>query len=253
MRAAGRKSGRPTRPKPQVAEVAWLLSKVQLAVVQGRYIEPPRNNALHHLMRLKQVDPTGKRLAEAQTSMASTLQKRADEFWRKGATDAARPLYRLVLLLDPDDAQAKRRIRVPDAGPKQASATRTAPRRASTDPGRSRQLVLVGQEMVRQGKLSDAQTRFQEAVEANPRNTGAYTGLATVAFERAKYDQTVTLARRVVRMNPRAVKGHILLGDAYFKLLRRNEALKAWQQVLKLDPKNRIASNRIERLKHSSM
>jgi len=242
---------RPRRPEARLAEVAWLLSQVQLAVVEGRYITPPGRNALHVLMQLKQVDPSGERLAQAQQNMTRTLRTRAEELWQAGKREDARPLYRLVLLLDPADSVARRRSQGPDAGPgtvttKVARAPREEPR---VDAEHARLLVKEGHLLLRLGNLEQAQGRFRQAVQANPGDAGAYLGLATVAFEQASYARAVELARQVVRMNPHGIQGHILLGDAYFKLLRHTEARAAWEQALKLEPGNARVSRRIQRLR----
>jgi len=254
--ASGR-AGR--RPEARVAEVAWLLSQVQLAVMEGRYISPPKRNALQLLVRLKQVDPSGRRLAEAQQKMTRTLLDRAQQLWQGGKQDQARPLYQLVVLLDAKDALARRRSRAPDAGAGQPTGATTAkgpartpsPDKERVDAEQARRLVAQGQRLLRIGKLEQAQSRFRQAVEANPNDSSGYAGLATVAFERASYSRSVELARQVVQMNPRGVQGHILLGDAYFKLMRYNAAREAWEHVLKLDPQNARASRRIERLKQT--
>jgi serine/threonine protein kinase/tetratricopeptide (TPR) repeat protein len=241
------------RPKAQLAEVAWLLSRFQLAVFEGRYVSPPNDNALRHLNRLKQVDPTGRHIAEAEQNMSRKLRQRADEAWRKGDRETARPLYRLVGLLDSSDAVAKQRSRALDAGPapraKRAAAAAPAKEERSVDPARARQLVSEGRALLRKGKLSDAEIRFREAVSANPRSSRAYTGLATLAFERGNYLDTVQLARRVLRMNPREVQGHLLLGDAYFQLSRFKDALKAWEDAQRIAPRNPSVTRRIEKLK----
>jgi serine/threonine protein kinase/tetratricopeptide (TPR) repeat protein len=245
-------AARASPPAPKLAEVAWLLSQVQLAVMEGRYISPPRDNALHLLMRLKRVDPSGRRLAQAQATMTRGIKGRAEELWRRGETDQARALYQLLVLLDPEDARARKRAqhRDPDAGSQapKAQAAAPAPRKPPGDPARARRLVAEGRRLLDQGQLAGARGQFQAAVQANPADAGAYAGLAQVAFEEARYSATVELARRVVTMNPRQVQGHILLGDAYYKLLRYDEARRAWERALQLDPDNPTARRRIQRL-----
>jgi cytochrome c-type biogenesis protein CcmH/NrfG len=107
-------------------------------------------------------------------------------------------------------------------------------------------LVSEGRVLLKDGKLIAAQGRFQAAVEAHPKNLGALIGLATVAFERARYFKSVELARRSVALGPRSVQGHLLLGDAYFKLHQYGKALAAWNRALDLDPGNRRLAKRIE-------
>jgi serine/threonine protein kinase len=251
----GDKHKTPRRPEPQLAEVAWLLSRFQLAYIKGHWLSPPGDNARHYLNRLNRVDPTGRRIAEARKKMSRNLRQRADEAWSKGDTGTARPLYGLVLLLDSSDAVAKRRSRGTDGGPpkpKRAAKPKPTREERAVDPARAKQLVTEGQTLLRKSKLSDAETRFREAVNANPRSSRAYAGLATVAFERGNYLDAVKLSRRVLRMNPREVNGHLLLGDAYFQLSRFKDALKAWENAQKIDPDNPRLPRRFEQLKQRS-
>jgi len=254
LKAMSRAAAGKNRPEARLAEVAWLLSRVQLAMMEGRYITPPGRNALQLLVRLKQVDPSGERLAEAQRSMSRTLRERADRLWGQGAADEARQLYRLALVLDPTDALARKRSQEAVAEPARAPARTAAAPAARVEPRKTdtelaRRQVAEGRQLLEQGKLAEARARFLSAVEANPREAQARIGLASVAFERTDYTQAVELARQVVHMYPRAIQGHIILGDAYFKLLRYDEARRSWERALQLDPENRHASRRIERLR----
>jgi len=240
------------RPPARLAEVAWLLSQVQLAVTEGRYLRPHAKNALHYLSELKRVDPSGKQTLAAQQTMTHTLRHKADQLFDEGKHDASRGLYRLIANLDPEDTVARVRAReqLPRASRSDARASVAAKERpARVDRARAAQLVTEGQQLLRGGKLGDAEGRFQAAVEAHPNSASAVTGLATVAFEREKYARAVKLARRGVRMNPRSRPGLLLLGDAYFNLLRYREALAAWQRVLAIAPNDRKALKRIAHVK----
>jgi len=251
------------RPPAQLAEVAWLLSQVQLAVVEGRYLLPEGKSALHYLTALKRIDPGGQQTLVAQRTMTRTLRQKADKLHDVGRGAEARDVYRLILNLDPEDKLARARAEEPAAAagaavsapPASSSssalvaagtrAAPAAPRPAKVDRDRAVALVAEGDQLLRQGKLSDAQGRFQAAVEANPGGVPALMGLATVAFERESYAKAVKLAQRAVRMDPTSRQGFMLLGDAYFNLLRYTEAVAAWERVLKLDPGNRRATQRL--------
>jgi tetratricopeptide (TPR) repeat protein len=241
--------GAARRPAANVAELAWLLSEVQAAVADGRYLKPPRRSALRYLERLKQLDPTGERTADARQVMTANLRRKADQHWREGDLAAALPLYRMVLILAPDDAVARSRGRAAlDGGAARVARAAPAETVERADPARAAQLVEEGNKLLAEGKLAEARARFKAAVKASPSDARAMVGLASVAFEQAQYDATVELAKRSLKIDRRQVQAQLLLGDAYFKLLRHDDARRAWQEVLKLKPGNSNAMRRLEKL-----
>ncbi|MCC6750843.1 MAG: protein kinase [Deltaproteobacteria bacterium] len=161
------------------------------------------------------------------------------------------------------DASAPERPARPTSPPRPVPARRAERRGAGASPSRQERrteesprdaaragrLVSEGKALLLQGKLPEAQQRFGEAVRADPADAAAVTGLASVAFERAQYLRTVELARQAVSLSRRQLQARILLGDAYFKLLRHDEALKAWQEVLRIDPGHPTALKRVQKVK----
>jgi serine/threonine protein kinase/tetratricopeptide (TPR) repeat protein len=238
-----------SRPAANVAELAWLLSQVQLAVAEGRYLKPPRRSALRYLERLKQLDPTGTRTADARQVMTTNLRRKADQHWREGDLAAALPLYRMVLILSPDDVVARSRGRAAlDGGAARVARPSPAETADRADPARAAQLVEEGKKLLAEGKLAEARTRFRAAIKADSNDVRAVIGLASVAFEQAHYDTTVELAKRALKIDRRQTQAQLLLGDAYFKLLRHDDARRAWQEALRVQPGNRSAARRLEKL-----
>jgi Flp pilus assembly protein TadD len=64
--------------------------------------------------------------------------------------------------------------------------------------------------------------------------------LAQIAFQEKNYKEAVERAKESARTGG-GVEARVLLGDAYFKLDRFEEAKKAYNEALKLDPNNRVA------------
>jgi tetratricopeptide (TPR) repeat protein len=221
------------RPTANAARIAWLVSEIQHAVAQGRYVRPPKRNALHYLRALKRLDPTGARSAEVARKMSRTLREDADRLWIQGDRERARALYTVISALRPEDARAHAR-----AGHGQSPA-RAASRVTA------RRLVSEGKTLLRAGNLAQARERFLAAVRADPGHAPAVTALATVEFEEARYARTVELAKRALSMDRRQVAAQLLVGDAYYKLLRYDDARMAWQRVLELEPGNKRAARRI--------
>jgi tetratricopeptide (TPR) repeat protein/tRNA A-37 threonylcarbamoyl transferase component Bud32 len=240
-----------------------------LAANRGRYSE-----ARVALKTLAALDKGG--VEEAK--LADAFRRRADELWNKGDQRGAQPLYQLTHDLDPLDMEARRRANwEPPAAPKLAEAAPTAPapaltpaaapekpgeaaarqRRAQTeewraaprDPRTSKVSAESGRAALGRLSLPEAEAAFNRALEADPSNVNAIAGLAEVAFERSRYTEALDYARRAAQQAPRSPKYLMLLGDAYFKLLRFADAQKAYEKALKIAPNNQVVRSRMERVR----
>jgi tetratricopeptide (TPR) repeat protein len=162
-----------------------------------------------------------------------------------------------VLVLDPQDATARARGRQGrDAGasPSVASAGSEPPAPApkpAADPALGKQLVAEGLRLLDQGRMDEARRKLRSAMKANARDGAAVAGLAALAFEEAKYARAVELADQALALNRRLVSAHLIRGDANFKLLRYDDARRAWEEVLRLDPGNPRAKRRMQTAKQS--
>ncbi len=112
----------------------------------------------------------------------------------------------------------------------------------------SRQASERGFAALAAGQIQRAKTEFEVAVDADPRNASAIGGLAEVAFERARYDDALRMARKATRLSPRNSKYLLLVGDSSFKLARYPDALKAYQRAQALDPSDAEVSARLSRM-----
>lgn len=86
----------------------------------------------------------------------------------------------------------------------------------------------------------EARTAFEKLLAAKPTKGAALAGLAQIAFQEKNYKEAVEHAKESARTGG-GVEARVLLGDAYFKLDRFEEAKKAYNEALKLDPNNRVA------------
>ena len=253
---AASKPPRPARPAATDAEVAWLLSMTQLAVGEGRYIAPARKNALYFLRQLKRVDPTGERSVAARQRMSRGMWAHVEAPIEKKELEKARKVLETMVLLDPSDKKAQRRLTQVEQSIKWAAMKHLkepptkAPKKDSAA-ARAQAAILVAQARaaLSSGKLARAGADFREALKADPSSGAAALGLATVAFEQGKDTRAVELVRRALRLRCDAVKAYLLLGDASYNLRREKDAARAWRQVLKLRPGHRAAKSRLDKLK----
>jgi tetratricopeptide (TPR) repeat protein len=263
-------------PSPAVADEARdeaknaakdAATRVFLAATRGHLSE-----ARLALKNLQSADPAGVQAAK----LADALRARAARAWNAGKAEEARPLYGLVTELDPGDAEARERARMPApppvaAGPP-AEATPVPPtaspaaappgkgrRRdevarevdpgAPRDPAASHRATEAGTAAMARGRLADAEEAFMRAVRADSTNAVAVGGLAEVAFERARYSEALDYARRASKLAPKTPRYLVETGDAYFKLLRYDEALASYDKAAALAPRDGAIKSRLERVR----
>ena len=99
------------------------------------------------------------------------------------------------------------------------------------------------------GDLVRAQIAFDRAVRSDANNPDAVAGLAEVAFENARYTEALDYGRRAVRLQPKLSRNHVVVGDAYFKLLRYDEAQAAYKRAQSIAPNDEGIKARIGRVK----
>jgi tetratricopeptide (TPR) repeat protein len=194
--------------------------------------------------------------------LADAFRARADEHWQKGDVAGARPFYQLTAELDSLDTEALARAKAPvpaakEPPPVAAAATAKKPaapapeelKAAPRDPKGSRAAVDRGRGALNRLDLREAETSFNLALEADPTNAAAIGGLAEVAFERSRYAEALDYARRAVQQSPRSGRYLLLVGDAYFKLLRYADAKAAYQRAAQIPSHQAEARGRLERLR----
>jgi serine/threonine protein kinase len=130
-----------------------------------------------------------------------------------------------------DDGDARRRESAPAA---------------ARDPAKARALVVRGQSAVSSGRWTQAEKDFRGAVDADPENAEALAGLAEAEFENARYPSALRNARAAVRRNARLLKPHVVLGMTALKLGRYEEAVRAYEKALSIEPGNRGLQEDIE-------
>jgi tetratricopeptide (TPR) repeat protein/tRNA A-37 threonylcarbamoyl transferase component Bud32 len=224
-----------------------------LAARDGRYSEA--RQGIKDLLATNEGGMVGARLADG-------FRQLAGKAWDRGDHLNGRSLYQLVITLDPADLEAATRARVgpaavaplPEPERKPAPVERKAPSAPQDgdgprDTAASRKAVKQAEAALRHGELGAAEEGFTRAVRADPLNPSAIGGLAAVAFERAHYTNALDLARRAARLDPRSPQHHIVLGDAYFKLLRYEEARTSYDQAAKLAKGDPRVNARLERVR----
>lgn len=253
-----------TAPRRSLDEGARAAADVFADAAAGRF-----SQARAALPRLRERDADG----HHQARLADEFRKRAESLWEAGKRDTSRPYYQLVAELDTKDTLSADRAtgKDEDKGAAAVSVPETPPVAEAAKPGRkkgaggegagedeppaardravSAKAAAEGAGALARGDLGRAQSAFDRAVRADASNPEAVAGLAEVAFENARYTEALDYGRRAARLQPRAAKHHIVVGDAYFKLLRYDEAHAAYLRALALSPNDEGVKARLGRVK----
>jgi tetratricopeptide (TPR) repeat protein len=120
---------------------------------------------------------------------------------------------------------------------------------APRDHAASAKAAAEGASALARGDLVHARPAFDRAVRADASNPDAVAGLAEVAFENARYTEALDYGRRAARLQPKVAKHHVVVGDAYFKLLRYDEAQAAYRRALAITPNDEGVKARLGRVK----
>jgi tetratricopeptide (TPR) repeat protein len=128
----------------------------------------------------------------------------------------------------------------------QAPPAADLPRSRQRDPAAARKLVAQARAASRAKDRKHAESLYNRALEADPRSVDALDGLASLAFQQARYGESARYLERAVELGPRNAQRWLALGDAYFKTLRYSDARDAYQRAVELG--SREGAGRLQKL-----
>jgi len=123
---------------------------------------------------------------------------------------------------------------------KREVGTRSGTRVTVSTAKQTEESLHEAQQLLHAQRFDEARVAFGKLLGEKRSRGAAAGGLAKVAFQEKKYKEAVDRAKESSRFGGGA-EARVLLGDAYFKLERFDEAKKAYTDALKLDPNNRVA------------
>jgi tetratricopeptide (TPR) repeat protein len=106
-------------------------------------------------------------------------------------------------------------------------------------------LVSLANALSLQGKKLEAISAFQRALRVNPAGHEAYYRLGAVYFERGRVDEATDAYRKAVSLKKGHPMYHGALGNAYFAGGKTNEAIKEYEEVLRIQAFNIDALNNL--------
>jgi tetratricopeptide (TPR) repeat protein len=95
---------------------------------------------------------------------------------------------------------------------------------------------LMGDEMRKLGKLSEAIRNYSEAVRILPSFPEAHTGLADALDGEGSIDEAIAVYEESLRLKPTQPDAHNNLGNVLYRVGRSKEAIAHYNAALKLNP-----------------
>ena len=106
--------------------------------------------------------------------------------------------------------------------------------------------IAEGEAQLAAGNFDEADIAFKRAVAADSTAHAAFAGRAEVAYNEGDFMHAILLAKHAVALASQLVPYKMTLAKAYFKLMRYEDAIEQWQEVIDLDPSNGTAKENIE-------
>jgi tetratricopeptide (TPR) repeat protein len=154
-----------------------------------------------------------------------------------GELQIAEQIYRQILAVDPDQADALHLLGVIafQMG-KHEFAIKYISRAIDLDGTESAFHSNLGNAFKAQGKLDEAVASYRRALELRPDDAGAYNNLGSALQAQGKLDEAVESYRWALKLNPDHVEARGNLGNAFQNQGRLDEAIEAYRRALELNP-----------------
>ncbi|HWB77600.1 MAG TPA: serine/threonine-protein kinase [Nannocystaceae bacterium] len=104
---------------------------------------------------------------------------------------------------------------------------------AERDPTKAKDLAEQGLAALRAGRRSEASSLFNQAIAFDHTNAAALSGLSDIYFDTGADQKAVVYAEKAVKASPANQTYRLKLGDAYYKVLRYNDALAQYEEAKK--------------------
>ena len=103
-------------------------------------------------------------------------------------------------------------------------------------PDTSTTYLKQGQQLQREGLLTEAEVAYRQAIELNPIFYGSFRYLGEVLALEGKLDQAVEAYQRAKELNPKALWVHQRLGEVFLQLNKLEDAIACFQTAIEINP-----------------
>ena len=104
------------------------------------------------------------------------------------------------------------------------------------DPGDFGAAATIGSIYYRRKNYSDAEIWFTRSVTSRPDFTPAWISLSQSQYAQQKYEAAIQSCKTVTKLDPSSAVGFYILGEAYLRTQKGNDAVKALNEAIRLDP-----------------
>jgi len=161
---------------------------------------------------------------------------------RRGDVDQAVELYRTLLDLYPDHAEVHRHLglallqrgELDAAEPHLSRASRLLPESADV-------CSDLGTLCKLRGLTKEAERCYCRALALDPNHSDALQNFGTLLLDSSRPRQAIPILERLAAVCVHNATSHRLLGDAYYKTDRDDEAIECFQRAIELNPDDRRA------------
>jgi superkiller protein 3 len=109
-----------------------------------------------------------------------------------------------------------------------------------------------GAELVKQGRLEEAVTEFQSAIQSDARYAAAHANLAYTYDRLGRADEAIAAYKETVALDPKNAIAFNNLGVLYTKKESYDEAIQTFEQGLKADPSNALLQQNLASAKKNT-
>ena len=122
-------------------------------------------------------------------------------------------------------------------GTKAVSSDGTAATKSAARPAENAaNHVAAGNDLLREGRLDEAEHEFRQALEADPNDIGGLAGLGQVEVARGRFSEALPHLERATRASSQMVAVFRSMGDAYAATGDLQRAAMAYRQAVVLSP-----------------
>jgi Flp pilus assembly protein TadD len=152
--------------------------------------------------------------------------------------DAAVPVWKQAVQMDPDDARAYNNLGVALAATGSISdAVAQYKKSLELNPDNSQTRNNLGSVLAQEGKMDEALAEIRKAVEINPDNSQAHINLAHVLETMGgNIDEALSEVNKGIELAPKSPEGHNVLGVILARTGKLDQAIPEMQKAVEIAP-----------------
>jgi len=93
----------------------------------------------------------------------------------------------------------------------------------------------LGHVLLVQGRIEEARSHLQRALEVEPRSVAALNNLGQLSFAKERFDDAVAYCRRALEIEPKNTVTHDFLGTVLFRMGRVDDGIEEFRESIRID------------------